>query len=237
MKRKSSSSPFLSGIRDGIPIALGYFAVSFTLGIAARKAGLNAPLAGLMSATMVASAGEFAALGVIEAAAPYLEMILTSLVINLRYLLLSCSLSQKFGPETKFFHRFFVGFFVTDEIAGISFAREGHLEPAYVYGAGAISVPAWVAGTVLGVLVGAILPPFLSSALGVALYGMFLAIIIPPARKEWFLAVLVAASMLCSLAFAYIPGVRALSSGMRIILITVLLSALAAIIKPRTEEA
>ena len=235
MNERKASSPFWEGVRDGIPIALGYFAVSFTLGIAARKVGMNALLSGVMSATMVASAGEFAALTVIGAAAPYLEMVLTSLIINLRYLLLSCSLSQKFGPETPFYHRFFVGFFVTDEIAGISFAREGHLEPTYVYGAGAISVPAWVAGTVLGTLVGAILPPSLSSALGVALYGMFLAIIIPPARKEKFLAALVAVSMACSWGIGYLPLLKELSSGMRIILITVVLSAAAAIIKPRKE--
>ena len=233
---KKPSSPFFAGVRDGIPIALGYFAVSFTLGIAARKAGLNALLSGVMSATMVASAGEFAALTVIEASAPYLEMVLTSLIVNLRYLLLSCSLSQKFGKDTKFYHRFLVGFFVTDEIAGISFAREGFLAPAYVYGAGAISIPAWVAGTVLGTLVGAILPPFLSSALGVALYGMFLAIIIPPARKEKFLAVLVALSMLVSFGIGYLPGIKDLSSGMRIILITVLLSAGAAIVRPRKKD-
>ncbi len=234
---KDKSSPFFSGLRDGIPIALGYFAVSFALGITAKKVGLSAPASGLMSALMIASAGEFAALNVIAESAPYLEMVAAMLIINLRYLLLSCSLSQKFSEKTPFFHRFFVGFFVTDEIAGISFAREGHLIPSYVYGAAAISVPAWVAGTVLGVLAGEILPPALSSALGVALYGMFLAIIVPPARKEKFLALLVAVSMLCSFAAERLPVVGSLSSGIRIILLTLLLSAAAALIKPRKEEA
>ena len=149
---------FLDGMRDGIPIALGYFAVSFTLGIACRNIGLSALHSTVMSFTNLTSAGEFAALGIMAAGASYWEMALSQLVINLRYMLMSCSLSQKMAPDTPMYHRLLVGYGVTDEIFGISVNVPGRLDPFYVYGAVSIASPAWALGTLFGVVLGNVLP-------------------------------------------------------------------------------
>lgn len=224
------------GLRDGFPICMGYFAVSFALGIAARGAGLNALQAGLMSMGMVASAGEFAALVLISSGAGVIEMISTCIVVNLRYFLMSCSLSQKLSPELPLRHRFFLSYCITDEIFGLSAAVEGYLEPVYTYAITFISVLGWTSGTVLGVLVGNILPARATEALSVALYGMFLAIIIPPAKKDRFIAGLVAVSMLCSGLFAVLPFLKDISSGFRVIILTLVLAGIAAAVRPVEEE-
>ncbi len=228
-KRKRN---FTLGIRHGIPICLGYFAVSFALGIAAKQIGLNALQAGLMSIGMVASAGEFAALSLIGGGAGVIEMVATCIVVNMRYFLMSCSLSQKIRPETPFFHRFIMAHTVTDELFGLSSAFPDPLDPLYTYGAAIVSWFGWTAGTVLGVLVGSILPDFLVAALGASLYGMFLAIIIPPAKKERFIGGLVLVSMALSGLFAILPYLKNISSGFRIIILTILLSAAAAALRP-----
>ena len=134
--------------------------------------------------TNLTSAGQFAGLGVIQAGASFAEMALTELIINLRYCLMSCSLSQKLARNMPFFHRFFMAYGVTDEIFGVSVCREGILSPWYSYGLISAAVPGWTFGTLLGAVSGSILPQRLLSALGVALYGMFLAVILPPARKN-----------------------------------------------------
>ena len=162
---KTRREVFLEGVHDGMPIALGYFVVSFTLGIAARNAGLD-PLQGFLASFFNnASAGEYAGFTVIEADAPYLEIVLITLVANARYMLMSCALSQKFQPGTSIWHRIFVGFDVTDEIFGITIARKGPLNPYYNYGAMALALPGWAVGTSLGVVAGNILPPAVVSAL------------------------------------------------------------------------
>ena len=226
----------LRGLRDGIPIGAGYFAVSFALGIAAKRIGMTAFPAGLMSAGMMASAGEFAALLLISSGAGVLEMVFTCVIVNLRYFLMSCSLSQKLRPEMPLFHRFLLAHTVTDEIFGLSVAVEGYLEPVYTYGIWLVSAFGWTSGTVLGVLMGSILPAWAVNALSVSLYGMFLAIIIPPAKKNRFIGLLVAASMLASWVFSILPLLREISSGFRVIILTVALSALAAVIRPLPEE-
>ena len=215
---------YREGLRDGVPIALGYLAVAFTLGIAARNFGIHAFPATIMSLTNFTSAGEFAALGIISAGAPYLEMVFSQAIINLRYLLMSCSLSQKLPADTPMFHRFWTGFFITDEIFGVSSSREGKLNPFYTL------------GTCLGVILGTALPPRITRALSVALYGMFLAVIIPPARKNRVIAVLVIVSMLVSSLFSYLPLLSGISSGMRVIILTVILSGLAAVLFPIKED-
>ncbi|MCR4652417.1 MAG: AzlC family ABC transporter permease [Eubacterium sp.] len=227
-----NSGWFLRGLRNGIPICLGYFAVSFALGIAAKNAGMNALQSGVMSATMVASAGQFSAISLIGGGAGVLEMITTALIVNLRYFLMSCSLTQKLKPGTSPIHRFLVAYGVTDEIFGLSSTVEGYLNPFYTYGITVISVSGWVAGTVLGVVVGSILPVWATNALGVAMYGMFLAIIIPPARKNAFIGVLVALSMAASWIFTEAPVLKSISSGFRVIILTVLLAGAAAVIRP-----
>lgn len=223
---------FFDGMRDGIPIALGYFAVSFTLGIACRNIGLSALHATVMSFTNLTSAGEFAALGIMAAGASYWEMALSQLVINLRYMLMSCSLSQKMAPDTPMYHRLLVGYGVTDEIFGISVNVPGRLDPFYTYGAIVIASPAWALGTFLGVVLGNVLPARIVVALSVALYGMFIAIIVPPARKDRLLAGLILVSMALSWVFARVPLFDGISGGMKIIILTVLISGVAAFLFP-----
>lgn len=227
---------YCEGMRDAIPIALGYFAVAFTLGIAAKNVGIGALQATLMSFTNSTSAGEFAALTAIAGAASYLELALMQFVINLRYMLMSCSLSQKIDPVFSMGHRFVMGFGITDEIFGISIARRGKLNPFYVYGAMSLAIPAWSLGTFFGVVLGNVLPGGVVSALSVALYGMFLAIIIPPARDNKILAGLVLVSMLVSFLLTRLPLVREISSGMRVIILTVLIAGMAAVLFPIEEE-
>ena len=223
---------FVRGLRDGIPICMGYFAVAFALGITARGIGMNALQAGLMSMGMVASAGEFAAISLISSSAGIIEMISTCIVVNLRYFLMSCSLSQKLSPDLPFFHRFLIPYCITDEIFALSSAVPGYLDPVYSYGMTIISVAGWTSGTVMGVLLGNIMPPFIVNALSVSLYGMFLAIIIPPARKDRFIAGLVAVSMAASGLFAVLPVLRNISVGFKVIILTLAIAGIAAVIRP-----
>ncbi len=234
-ERKEIRSPFVQGVRDGIPIALGYFAVAFSLGIAARNAGLT-PFQGFWASVLcVASAGEYALFTLMGAGATLLETALVTLITNARYFLMSCALSQKIDPKMKNVHRFLVGAAVTDEIFGITIARPGPLEPRYNYGAMAVSVPGWAIGTALGIMMGNLLPGRVVSALSVALYGMFLAIIIPPAKKDRAIALCVGAGFLCSWLFTALPALTALSAGTRTILLTVTLSSAAALLFPVKE--
>lgn len=230
-----SNYTFVRGMRDGIPICLGYFAVSFALGIAGRGVGMNAVQAFVMSLTMVASAGQFAAINLIGAGAGIIEMITTTIVVNLRYLLMSCSLTQKLSPETKLLHRLALSYCMTDEIFGLSISVDGFLRPVYTYGITMISVSGWCLGTVLGVVAGNILPALVTNALGVAMYGMFLAIIIPPAKENHFLGALVAVSMAACGLFSILPYLKAISSGFRVIILTILIAGIAAVIHPIEE--
>lgn len=226
----------LQGLRDGIPIGLGYLAVSFSFGILARKAGLTTFQAVMMSALNLTSAGQFASLAIIEGAGSYLELALSQLIINLRYCLMSCSLSQKLDQKAPFFHRFLMAYGNTDEVFALSSAAKGPLSPFYSYGLIAVAMPGWSLGTLLGAAAGSILPERMLSALGVALYGMFCAIIIPPARQDRVLRVMILLSMAASLLFAVMPVLKDISSGMRVILLTVGISAAAAIFCPVREE-
>lgn len=227
---------FKKGLRDGFPIFLGYLAVSFTLGIAAKSAGLTVFQATLMSITNNTSAGEFAALGLIGCGASYLEMAVTQFVVNMRYLLMSCALSQKLGADTPFIHRLLIAFDVTDEIFGVSVSVNGELNPFYTYGLIAIALPGWALGTCLGVGAGNVLDVRILSALGVALYGMFIAVIVPPARGNRILSGLIAASMAISFLFAKIPHLNQISSGFKIIILTVVIAGTAAVLFPVKEE-
>lgn len=227
---------FAAGVKDGIPICLGYLAVSFTFGIMAKNANLSVWEAVLISATNVTSAGQFAGLSLIVSGASYLEMAFTQLIINLRYCLMSCALSQKLSLDTPFFHRFFIAYGVTDEIFGISASLKEKLHPFYSYGAISVAVPGWVLGTFLGIVSGNILPERVISALSVALYGMFIAIIIPPSRENKVLAGIVAISMVASLIFSIAPVLCQISSGFRIIILTILIAGAAAALFPVKED-
>ncbi len=224
------------GIRDGIPIFLGYLAVSFTFGIKAKEVGLSSLEAVLISATNLTSAGQFAALDVIVTSASYFEMALTQLIINLRYCLMSSALSQKLSQKMPFWHRFIMSFGVTDEIFGVSVSVEKKLSPFYSYGLMTAAIPGWTLGTLFGVISGELLPARVLSALGVALYGMFIAIIIPAARKSRVVAGIVALSMLFSFAFASLPILSEISVGFRIIILTVVIAGAAAFLFPIRDE-
>ena len=234
--RMNNKSAFFNGLAAGIPIGLGYFAVSFSLGIVARKAGLN-PVQGFVASWFnLASAGEYALFNAIEQLVTYFEVALITFVVNARYLLMSCALSQRISPETPFFHRFIVSFGITDEILGVCIAQTGALNPFYNYGAMAVAVPLWSIGTSLGIIAGNMLPVMVVNALSVALYGMFIAIIIPPAKKNMTIATAVAVSFALSWGFSVLPFVRELSSGNRTIILTVAISTVLAYLKPVEEE-
>lgn len=227
---------FRQGLLDGVPIGLGYFAVAFSLGIAARNAGLSAAQGFIASLLTSASAGEYAVFTSIAAQATYLEIAVITLIANARYLLMSCAISQRFAPQMPFHHRLLIGTAVTDEIFGITIARPGLIDPYYTYGAILTSVIPWAAGTSLGIVMGNMLPGRAVSALSVALYGMFLAIIIPPARKNRVVAGLVVAGFAFSFAASLLPVLRELSGGTRTILLTVALSGAAAVLFPVRAE-
>ena len=235
--KESKAQGFRLGIRDGIPIGLGYLAVAFSLGITARNAGLNAFQGFLISILNNASAGEYAGITVIAANAAYAEIAIVTLITNARYLLMSCAMSQRLEPGLSLGHRLLMGFDITDELFGITIARPGSLNPYYTYGAILLAAPAWAIGTALGIIAGNLLPLRAVSALSVALYGMFLAIIIPPARKNRVVAVLVALSFALSFVCNYLPGIASLSDGTRTILLTVLISCGAAVLFPVPTQA
>lgn len=227
---------FKKGIRDGIPIGLGYLAVSFSLGITARNIGLTPFQGFLVSLLNNASAGEYAGFTVIAADAAYIEIVIITLITNLRYLLMSCALSQKFSPNTPMIHRFLIGYDVTDELFGITIAQPGYLKPSYTYGAMLLAIPGWSLGTAIGVMAGNVLPERIVGALSVALFGMFIAIIIPPARKDKVIAVLVIISFIASFSFSRLPMLSSMSEGTRTIILTVVISALAAILFPVKQK-
>lgn len=227
---------FRLGIRDGMPICLGYFAVAFSLGIAARNAGISAFQGFLMSLLNNASAGEYALITTIAADAPYLEAMLITLVANARYLLMSTALSQRFSPKTPLIHRLLVSYDITDELFGIAIAREGYLEPFYSYGAFSVAIPGWALGTAFGIIMGNLLPQVIVNALSVALYGMFLAIIIPPAKKDKKVGVMVALSFAASYVSSRLPMIGDLSEGTRTIILTIVIAGAAALLFPVAEE-
>lgn len=228
------------GFRDGIPIGLGYLAVSFSLGIAAHNAGLT-PFQGFLASLLCnASAGEYAGFTLIMAGSSYLEMAIVTLIANARYLLMSFALTQRMEPDMPLRHRLLIGFDVTDELFGITIARPGAINPWYTYGAILIATPCWALGTALGAAAGNLLPLRLVSAFSVALYGMFLAVIIPPARKSKVIAVLIVICFAASYAVSALPVFSVMSSGTRTILLTVILSSAAALlfpVNPKEEEA
>ena len=226
---------YARGLKAGVPIGLGYLAVAFTLGIAAKNAGLTAFQATLTSFLINASAGEFVGFTLIGSGASYLEVAIMELVANARYLLMSFSLSQKLSPKTGVGHRMLIGWYVTDEVFGVSISAPGYLNPFYTYGAISLACPGWAIGTCLGVIVGNILPASLVSALSVGLYGMFIAIFVPPSKTSKVIGGLVLVSMALSFAFNRIPVFDGISSGVKTIILTVAISAAAALLFPIRE--
>lgn len=235
-KHTLNKAAFRDGIRDGVPIGLGYFAVSFSLGIAAKNAGLT-PFQGFLASLLCnASAGEYAGFTLIAAGAAYVELAIVTLIANARYLLMSCAMSQRMDPKMPGFHRFTMAFHITDELFGIAIARPGCLNPFYSYGAVLAAGPCWAFGTALGAAAGSLLPLRLVSAFSVALYGMFLAVIIPASKKDGVVAGLIICCFIASFCAAYLPVFSGMSSGTRTIVLTLVLSAAAALLFPKAAD-
>ncbi len=225
---------FTEGLRDGLPIFLGYVSVAFAFGISATGQGLVVWQVVLISMTNVTSAGQLAGVPLIAASAPLTEIGLTQLIINLRYALMSVSLSQKLDPDVRLGDRFAISFVNTDEVFAVASGKEGKVGRAYLYGLILPPYVGWAVGTLVGAVAGNILPAFLISALGIAIYGMFIAIIVPPSRTNHAVlgAVLTAAGLSCLIYYTPLP----ISSGFSIILCTVVTSVILALIKPLPEE-
>ncbi len=236
MHTKENQSAFRMGLKNGVPIGLGYLAVSFSLGIAAKHAGLTATQGFIVSLLCMASAGEYVGFLSIAAGAAYLEIALATFVANARYLLMSTAMSQRMKSELSLHHRLLMAFGITDELFGIAIARPGYLNPYYSYGAFITSAFPWAIGTSLGIIAGNMLPARLVSAFSVALYGMFLAVIIPPAKKDKVIAILIVICFLASYASTLIPFLCDMTDGTKTIILTVIISAIAAIAFPREVE-
>ena len=233
---ENHKSNFCKGLKGGIPIALGYFAVSFTLGIQAKNVGITAFQAAVTSFGLHASAGEYIAFTLIGATANILVMVLMEMIANARYLLMSCSLSQKIPADTPMWKRLVMGYFITDEIFGASISVSGKLDPYYMFGLIAVASPGWVVGTALGVIMGNALPLRAVSALSVGLYGMFIACIIPESRKNKIVAGVIIVSFVLSYIFSTLSVFKGISSGIKIMILTVIIATVAAILFPVKEE-
>lgn len=225
---------FKKGLQDGIAIGLGYFAVSFSFGIAGSNF-LSWPFVTFISMTNLTSAGQFAGLQIMHAAGTFFEMALATFFINLRYSLMAISLSQKVSPEFGTLQRLLLSTGITDEIYAVAMSQEGKVPPRYFLGLMIAPYIGWSTGTLVGAYAGEILPQVLTSALGVALYGMFIAIVVPQMKASRANTIAVAIAVACSLAFHYVPALRGVSVGFAIILCAIAASLIAAIAFPVKE--
>ncbi len=230
------SREYRDGLKAGMPVCVGYFSVSFGFGTVAVMQGLTLWQAVLISATNLTSAGQFAGLTVIAAGEALIAMILTQLVINSRYALMSIALSQRLGPSVGIGSRLAMAFFNTDENFALGMTRQGKLTPAYFLGVGTVAAIGWVAGTAMGAFAGSILPPSVRTALGVMLYGMFIAIVVPQARQEKPMLLCMALALVLSCLFAWIPALNAVSSGIAVVICTVVTAAVCAVLFPVKDE-
>ena len=228
---------FKQGIKDGIPICLGYFSVSMAVGLMAVKAGLPVWTAVLISFSNLTSAGQYAGIGIMAAGGGALELFVTTLTINMRYFLMSLSVSQKLDDKFNIPKRMIAAYGITDEVFAVSMQRKKDLSFLYMVGLILTPLLGWTLGTLTGAVAADLLPQIVSNAMGIALYGMFIAIIVPPARENSKVFFAVALAIVASLCFAYIPGIKTLSSGWKIIIIAVFVSGLAAFLFPIKEDA
>lgn len=233
MKENNS---FSRGIKDGIPICLGYLSVSFAFGIYSYDAGLSVLETLLISMTNLTSAGQLAAVPIITGMGSFAELAVAQLVINLRYALMSVSLSQKLGKSVKFLHRFIVSFSITDEIFAVASSNTENVGIKYLCGLSLTPYFGWSLGTLLGTVAGNLLPESVISALGVAIYGMFIAVVVPVVKKQKATAFCVAIAIALSCAFSFIPFLKSVPSGFVIIICAVIASAIMAIVAPVETE-
>ena len=227
---------FIRGVRRGLPVGVGYFSVSFGFGAMAVSQGLKALDAALISLTNLTSAGQFAGLTLIVAAASLWEIVLTQLVINSRYGLMSLALSQRLDKNVTILGRMAMAFVNTDEIFALAMARKEPLTLPFMLGLGTLPILGWTGGTLFGALAGSILPADFRAALGVMLYGMFIAIVVPPARKEKEVFLAVVLAMVCSCLFAWVPLLQRVSAGISIVICTVAAAAVCAALFPIRDE-
>ena len=219
-----------------MPVCVGYFSVSFGFGAMAIAQGLTIWQAILISASNLTSAGQFAGLTVIAAGAAIIEMILTQLVINSRYALMSLALGQRLGPQVGIGKRLAAAFFNTDEVFALGMARGKQLTTSFFLGAGAVAALGWTGGTALGAVAGSLLPESVRMALGVMLYGMFVAIVVPQAKQEKPILISVILALVLSCLFAWLPWLKQISAGLAIVICTVLAASLCAILFPVKDE-
>ncbi len=229
MKEQNS---FLKGIKDGIPICLGYLSISFAFGIFACGNGFSVSEATLMSMTNLTSAGQLAAVPIIASGGAYTELLISQIIINLRYALMSVSLSQKLGKSVKLLDRFFMSYAITDEIFAVSYSNEEDIGKRYFYGLMLTPYIGWSGGTLFGAYAGNILPQAVVSALGIAIYGMFVAIVMPKVKSERKTALCVALAVVLSCIFYFIPALRSVPSGFVVIICAAAASLLFAFIAP-----
>jgi len=227
---------FRKGAADAVPIGLGYLAVGFSVGIACRNVGLNAFEGFLIGFLNNASAGEYAGLTVIAADGGFMGMVLMMLVANARYMLMSAALSQHISPDMPLWKRMIIGFDITDEMFGLAIAQKGYLSFAYFAGGMSVVLPTWCGGTVLGIILGDLMPAWLAEGFSVMLFGMFIAIIIPAGKKDKVVLGCIGVGFALSLAFRLIPLLNGISSGTVTIILTVAISTAAALLFPRNEE-
>lgn len=225
---------FLKGAADGIPIGLGYLSVSFGFGIMAVKSGLSVASSAIISAANLTSAGQAAGVGVIEAGGSIIEMILTQLTINIRYALMALSLSQRLDSSFTLPKRLAAAFGITDEIFAVASSQKQKLTASYMAGMILVALIGWVTGTTLGAAAGELLPKSLTNAMGIVLYGMFIAIIIPPSRKSRKVLTVVVIAALISVLFRFFEDY--VSGGFAVIISAIAASAIGALIFPVTEE-
>lgn len=227
---------FTQGIRDGSAIGIGYFSVSFTFGIAAAASGLDWWQALAVSLMNLTSAGQFAGITVMAAAGSYIEMAVSQFIINLRYALMSISLSQKVDKEFNAGKKMILGFAVTDEIFAVSMSREGEVSSRYFTGLTILPLLGWNLGTLSGAVLGDVLPDNVVAALGLAIYGMFIAIVVPAVKKDRHMLMIVLLAIVLSFALYYLPVLNRISSGFAIIICAVAASAVGAWLFPVEEE-
>ncbi len=227
---------YRTGIRKGLPVGVGYFSVSFGFGAMAAAQGIRAVDAALISATNLTSAGQFAGLTLILAGTTIWELVLTMMVINSRYALMSLALAQRMGGRIGVLPRFFIAFFNTDEIFALAMAEKQPLSAAFMLGLGLTPILGWIGGTLCGALAGSVLPPSVRTALGVMLYGMFIAIVVPPARQEKPVMITAVLALVLSCCFRWIPGLSRVSTGISIVICTVAAAGICAWLFPVEEE-
>ena len=236
MLQATKAEEFKDGFKKGIPIGVGYLAVSFTFGIWAVESGVPIWMTILISITNLTSAGQFAGTGLMVAGASFFEIGLSVFVINIRYMHMSLALTQKLAKRTRIGQKLIFGYAVTDEVFAIASTREKEVTAHYMFGLISTPILGWTLGTALGAITGSILPERLADAMGIALYAMFIAIIIPPAKKSRPILGAIAISIVITCVLRYVPIFNFITEGFAMIIATVLAAGIMAKIAPIKDD-